>query len=51
MPLSPGAIWRGSQTSGQASYEVEVRICGIDDHGDISGSVLSLSLIVQDVHT
>lgn len=37
MPLSAGAVWRGSQTSGQSSYDVEVRICSVDDKGDICG--------------
>ena len=36
-PLNAGAVWRGSQTSGQATYDVEVRICGLDEQGDVAG--------------
>lgn len=39
MPLSPGAIWRGSQRSGKAGYEVEVRICNVDERSDLSGTL------------
>lgn len=41
MPLGPGAVWRGCQTSGggsqQAKYDVEVRICSVDEDGDVCG--------------
>lgn len=39
LPLSPGAVWRGRQTSGQLSYDVEVRICGVDEKGDVCGTL------------
>jgi len=39
LPLSAGAVWRGSQTSGQSSYDVEIRICGVDDKGDVCGTL------------
>jgi len=39
LPLSAGAVWRGSQTSGKSRYDVEVHICGVDDRGDFSGTL------------
>lgn len=43
MPLGPGAVWRGCQTSGggsqQAKYDVEVRICSVDEDGDVCGTL------------
>ena len=43
LPLSAGAVWRGSQTSGKSRYDVEVHICGVDDKGDFSGAFDSCS--------
>jgi hypothetical protein len=38
MPLAVGAVWRGHQRSGLQSYEVEVRIAGVDEStGDVCG--------------
>lgn len=43
MPLGPGAVWRGCQTSGggaqQSKYDVEVRICSVDQDGDVCGTL------------
>lgn len=40
MPLFPGSIWRGSQRSGSHEYDVEIRICNVDELGDVSGRYL-----------
>ena len=37
LPLCSGAVWRGKQTSGSTSYDVEIRISGQDEKGDLCG--------------
>ncbi|KAK9894138.1 hypothetical protein P389DRAFT_191133 [Cystobasidium minutum MCA 4210] len=40
MPLAVGAVWRGHQRSGMKSYDVEVRIAGVDESsGDVCGTL------------
>lgn len=44
MPLAAGAVWRGHQRSGMKSYDVEVRIIGVDESsGDVCGESLLLT--------
>lgn len=42
--LAVGAVWRGQQRSGAKSYDVEVRIAGVDEKGDVCGECVALSV-------